>query len=1041
MIRFFIDRPVFATVVSVVILLLGLVCMVLLPIAQFPQVAPPVVTIEANYPGATAETVAESVAAPIEKELSGAKGLMYYQSQSGNDGRMVLTVTFEIGTDLDLNAVEVQNRVRRAEARLPDEVKRQGLTVTKKSTDMLMLVNLRSEDSRFDDLYLANYAGINLVDALKRVPGVGDAMVYGAGEYAMRIWLRPDLLARQGLSVSDVASAVREQNGAYAAGRIGARPNPSGPELTVPAVAPGRLTDAKEFADIVLRAETDGSLVRVRDIADVELGAQSYDQFARLNGQPTTLIPIYLQPGANALETARKVRAEMGRLAAAFPAGVSYTVPYDTTKFVEVSVDEVKKTFIEATLLVLLVVFVFLQSFRATVVPLLAVPISVIGAFVGMQALGFSINSLTLFGLVLAIGMVVDDAILVVENVERVLKEDAALSVRDAVIKAMGEVTGPIVAATLVNACVFLPVSFLGGLTGVMYRQFAVTIAISVLISGVVALVFCPALCAILLRRNKSDHSPRRWSPFGLFNRGFEMASNAYASVVRGSIRFSIVTILAYGAILLLGDRMMAKVPGGFVPDEDQGAFMVAMIMPDGASLDRTEAFAAEVSSYFRTLPEVEDVVVMGGLNVFANANSTDAGLAYVTLKDWSLRKSRGQHALDLIARVNRELGKKKEGLAFAFNPPAITGLGTRAGFEFQIQNRSGGDVRDLADITRTFLGELRQRPEVVGATVPLSVSLPQMSVDVDRTRTAVTGVSIADVFSTLQAMWGSLYINDFTADGRVWRVQLQAAPEYRSRPQDLTNLFVRNRQGDRVPLSGLVKTTFKAGPNVVSRFNGFTSVQLTGAPAAGFSSGQAMAALQDVAAKTLPEGFGYEFSGASLQEVRAGNQAPLVIGLGLAMVFLILAAQFERWLLPASVLLAVPVGLAGAYAAVLWRGLNADIFFQIGLLTLVGLAAKNAILIVEFCVVQRRSGRSMADAAVEAARQRFRPILMTSFTFILGCVPLALSSGAGAGARNSIGTGVIGGMLAGTLLLVVFVPLFYVVVQGLSERLYRSKK
>jgi len=1035
MAKFFIDRPVFSTVISVIIVLCGLLAMLKLPIAQFPQIVPPTVEIAATYPGANAETVASSVAAPIEQQLSGAKNMIYFQSQCSNDGKLKTIVTFEIGSDLDLAAVEVQQRLAKAEPTLPEEVKRQGITITKKSTDILMMVTLNSDDPQYNDLYLSNYAVINIIDPIKRVPGVGDATIFGAGDYAMRIWLNPDRMAQKKITVSDISAAVKEQNGLFAAGRIGQRPNPTATDLTMTVTAPGRLSEPGQFDDIILRANPDGSMIRVKDIGRAELGALSYDLFARQNGKPTTAVLLYLQPGANALATAEAVREKMKELSAAFPKGVTHEVPLDTTEFVSVSIEAVVHTFFEAVVLVLVVVFIFLQSARATLIPLLAVPVSIVGTFIGMQALGFSINSLTLFGMVLAIGIVVDDAIVVVENVERIMHEEH-LPVREATIKAMEEVTGPVIAIVLVLAAVFLPVAFLGGLTGVMYQQFAVTIAISVAISGLVALTFSPALCRLML---KPGHGAKTTGPFGWFNRAFDKLTAGYVAGVKGTIRAAVLSLAAFGVVIFGIWALFARVPGGFIPDEDQGYFFGAVQMPSGSSLDRTDELVRQVEAYFLKQPEVQFAVVLGGNNIFANAASTDATQLFITLKHWKDRKKPEEHAFAVIQRANEHFARQKEGVVIIFNPPAVTGLGTRAGFEFQLQNRATGDVRQLADVTDKFLSKLRQRKEVTGVATPLSVTLPQLSVDVNREKTRAMGVPISDVFATLQAFWGSYYINDFDKFGRVWKVYLQAEPQYRTEPQDVSNIFVRNSTGAMSPMSQLVTMKFQAGPNFVSRFNSYTSVAVTGAPAAGFSTGQAMQALRDVAAEVLPQGFGYEWSGASYQEIKAGNQAPMVMGFGLIVVFLVLAAQYEKWSLPVAVLLAVPLGILGALVAVWLRGLTNDIYFQIGLLTLVGLAAKNAILIVEFCIVLRKQGKSVREAAIEAARLRFRPILMTSLAFILGVVPLAISTGAGAAGRHSIGTGVLGGMIAATVLAVFFVPLFYFLIQGTAEKLTRK--
>jgi hydrophobe/amphiphile efflux-1 (HAE1) family protein len=1023
-----------------------------LPIAQFPEIAPPTIQITATYPGASAETVAQSLAQPIEQELSGAKGLLYYQSQCGNDGRLTTTVTFETGTDQDIAAVEVQNRVSRAQPRLPQEATRQGIVVSKTSNSLLLVAALKSTDPRYDELWLSNYATINVVDTIRRVPGAGDVNVYGQKDYAMRISLNPDRLAARGLTVADVQSAIAEQNGLYAAGRINARPTASPAELTLSAITRGRLQTEDEFRDIIIRAQPDGEMIRLKDVAEVRLGSQSYDLFGRLGlgvrergpgdkpgGTPATLIIVYLQAGANALNTADQIKATLNEMSASFPAGVTLAYPYDTTRFVEVSVEEVVKTLFEAVVLVLVVVFVFLQSWRATLIPLVAVPVAIVGTFIGMAALGFSINSLTLFGMVLAIGIVVDDAIVVVENVERVM-EETGKPVREATIEAMNEVTGPVIAIVLVLSAVFLPVAFLGGLTGVMYKQFAVTIAVSVAISGLVALTLSPALCRLLL---KPSHGKKKFIAFRWFNTAFGKLTGAYTFAVQRVIRYGIVSVLVFGALMFATWDLFRRVPGAFIPAEDQGYFITYVKLRDGASVDQTDKKFQEVEQFLTTTPGMRTTVALGGLDILANANSTDAGTIFVSLDPWEDRKEKKKQVEAMIGQTFGRFIGDPNALVLAFNPPPVQGLGTRAGFEMQLQSRGAADVRDLAGVMGQFVAELEKRPEIEKGSVrgPLSVRVPQLYIEPDRNKAKAAGVSQVELFGALQAYMGELYVNDFNAFGRVYRVLVQAAPEFRRGPEDINRLYVRNSSGNMVPVSELITTRWQAGPNVVSRFNGFTSVQLTGSPAPGYSTGQAMAAIRETAARVLPAGYGYEFSGASYQEIKAGNDAPKVIGFGLVVVFLVLAAQYEKWSLPLAVMLAVPVGLFGALLAVWLLGMNNDIYFQIGLLTLIGLAAKNAILIVEFCVVLYRQGKGVVESAVEAARIRFRPILMTSLAFILGVVPLAIATGAGANGRRSIGTGVLGGMLAATFLAIFFVPLFFVIIQKATNFLTRKTR
>jgi len=1032
--RFFIDRPVFAFVVSILIILGGLVAIFVLPVDEYPQITPPTIQIDATYPGADAKTAAESVASPIEQQLSGIKHLIYYSSLCSNNGSVKIVCTFEIGTDQDLAAVEVQNRLAIAEPRLPSEVTRQGITVTKSSTSMLGVLNLES-DGRYDDIYLSNYATINLVDMLKRVPGVGDVSVFGTKDYAMRIWVNPDQLAARGLTVTEVAAAVREQNAVFPAGTIGQRPSDGGVELTVPVLTKGRLQDVSEYEDIILKANPDGSTLRLKDVARVELGAQSYDLFGRVSGKPSTLIPIYLQVGANALETMDGVIKAMDQASLSFPAGVDYRVPYDTTLYIRDSMSEVVDTLVEAVALVLVVVFLFLQSWRATIIPLLAVPVAIIGTFGGMLALGFSINTLTMFGLVLAIGIVVDDAIVVVENVERIMEQEH-LPPREATIKAMEQVTGPVIAIVLVLSAVFVPVAFLGGLTGQLYRQFAVTIAVSVAISGLVALTLSPAMCRLILKPKRS-HSE---GLFGRFNRLFDRMTSGFTGGVRRTIRHSAMAMAVFGVLCAAAFGMQRAIPSGFLPDEDQGFVLAFIMLPDGASLDRTDGVARRVEDFFLAQPEVEDFVLLGGLDYLSGGiTSTSAVTMFVKLKPFKERKGEAHSAQNLAMRTIIRFMGDPDARVLAFNPPAIQGLGARAGFQLELQARGGGTVEDLIATAEKFVADANANPELSGVRGTLRATQPQLYVDLNRDKTKMMGVPVASVFDAMQAYLSSLYVNDFNKYGRIWRVQLQAEPKFRDAPSDIGRIFVRNDQGKMVPLSGVTDVTFRAGPNAVSHFNGFPSVQITGAPAPGISSGQAMDDVVRLAADTLPQGYGFEWSGASYQEVKTGNQAPKVLAFGILVVFLVLAAQYEMWSLPIAVLGVLPIALLGALAAVWGRGLSQDIYFQIGLLTLVGLSAKNAILIVEFCVSSYRTGMGLAESALEAARLRFRPIVMTSLAFILGVVPLAISTGAGSAARHSIGTGVIGGMVAATGISIFFVPLFFVLIQKAS-RFVRGK-
>ncbi|MDK2972137.1 MAG: multidrug efflux pump [Candidatus Sumerlaeota bacterium] len=1029
--RFFIDRPVLASVISILIFSVGLVALSNLPVERFPQITPPTVTVSAYYPGADAETVAQSVATPIEQELSGAEGLIYYQSYAGNDGSLRLTVYFEVGTDLDIAAVEIQNRLSRAESRLPEEVSRQGITVEKASDSMLMIASLKSTNPEHDAVFLSNYAQINMLDTIRRIPGIGSATVLGARDYAMRAWLDPDQLMAKGLTINEVAAAVRDENNVYAAGTIGGEPVSNGPDLTLPVLTPGRMRSAEEFSKIILKANPDGTVLRLSDIARLELSAKSFSTEGRQDGEATALIGTYLQPDANALDAAQGFEETMQELAKNFPEGVYYELPYDTTPFIEAGIDEVTHTFLEASLLVSLVVLIFLGTWRATLIPLLAVPVSIVGAFAGMYALGFSVNTLTLFGLVLAIGIVVDDAIIVVENVERLMHEEH-LPAREATIKAMEQVSGPLIAIVLVLSAVFIPVGFLGGLTGELYRQFAVTIAVSVAISGFCALTLSPALAAVLLRREVQ----RKVFIFRWFDSAFGLFTRFYRGLVRQSIRFGYITILLFIGMIVLTVKIFNETPGGFIPQEDQGFLIVGVILPPGASLDRTSAVIEEVEDFLLAQPEVEHTVSLAGMDILSGFSANTAGgVLFVKLAPWDQRMGPGQSVEALVGRTGKEFAALKEAIIIPLNPPAVHGLGLRAGIEFQLQDRTGGSLNDFAQIVTEFTETANNDPGLQSVMTTFNVSSPQLFVDVDRLNAKMRGVETSDVYEALQTILGTLYVNDFEQEGRIFQVLLSADSEYRDNPSDIGRLYVRNKDGGMVQLSGIVSTEFQSGPAIVSHFNGFPAVQITGEPVEGKSTGEAIETIEKLAADTLPPGYVVEWSGASYQEIKASGEAFTVIGMGLFVVFLVLCGLYERWTLPIAVLLGVPAGAFGAIIALHLRGIPKDIYFQIGLLTLIGLAAKNAILIVEFASELRRGGMGIVDSAVEAARVRLRPFVMTSLAFILGILPLFLATGAGAAGRRSIGTGVMGGMIAATFLDMLFVPMLFVIVQWTGEK------
>jgi len=1019
--RFFIDRPVFAAVISIVIVLAGALAMRALPIAMYPELTPPQVVVSATYPGASAETVAQTVAAPLEQQINGVEGMLYMQSTNSSSGSMQLSVTFALGTDPDQATIDVNNRVQRATSTLPEEVTRQGVTVAKRSTSILGMVAMFSKDPRYDRTYVGNYALLNVVDELKRIPGVGDAQVLGSVEYSMRVWLRPDKLAEFKLTPTEVAASIREQNAQFAAGRFGDEPTDKSVAFTYSATTQGRLPDKAAFEDIILRSNENAAALRLKDVARVELGAQSYTVTAQLNGTPAVPIAVYLQPGANALATMEALTARMDELKKAFPEGIEYSVPFNTTKFIEVSVEEVIHTFIEAIVLVVAVVFLFLQNWRATLIPVIAVPISIIGTFAGMYLFGFSINLLTLFGLVLAIGIVVDDAIVVLENVERIMSTEH-LSPRKAAIKAMGEVTGPVIAIVLVLCAVFVPVTFMGGLAGEMYKQFAVTIAISVTISGIVALTLTPALCALILKPGHQEPA----LPFRLFNRAFDKLTAGYTAGVRFLVRRVAVGLLISAGVVGATAYLFMTIPGSLVPDEDQGVLFSVAMLPPAASLSRTEAVMDTASKNSQSHPAVEDVFSVSGFDLLSSGFKTSAGVSFISLKDWSERKAPELDARNLPGAFMGMNAGIKDGMILAFNPPPIMGLSTTGGFELYLQDRTGGGVASLSAATAKLVEAASKRPELTGVRTTFSTNVPQYKINLDRDKAKALNVPINSVFEAMQSTFGSMYVNDFTLFGRNYRVMLQSESNFRQTPDDLRHVFVKTAAGSMIPLSTLVTVERVIGPDQLERFNAFNAAKVTGNPAPGYTSGQAIAAMQEVAREALPQGFQIAWTGSAYQELETGGTGSQAMIFGLIMVFLILAAQYEKWTLPLAVITAVPFALFGALVSIWLRGLTNDVYFQIGLVTLIGLAAKNAILIVEFAVLRRQEGANAIEAAIDAARLRFRPIVMTSLAFILGVVPLAISTGAGSASRHSIGTGVIGGMLAATFIATFLIPMFY---------------
>ncbi|HEY7985595.1 MAG TPA: multidrug efflux RND transporter permease subunit [Methylophilaceae bacterium] len=1031
--NFFIKRPIFAAVLSIFIVIAGLASMRILPIAQYPEIAPPVVTVRAVYPGASAEVIEQTVASPLESQITGVEDMMYMSSTSASNGVVEIQITFNIGADADQAALNVNNRVKQAEARLPEEVRRQGVTVEKGSSAFLQVVAFSSPDGRYDDIFTSNYVTLNVLDRIKRIPGTTNVQIFGAKDYAMRIWLKPERLTHLGLSVNEVVAAIQSQNAQFAPGKVGQPPTDNGQELVYTISAQGRLSDPKQFEQIIVRADNKGGIVRLSDVARVELGSKDYDFRGRVSGKNATLMGVFLQPGANALGVAEEVNKTVAELAKSFPPGLERAVVYDTTRFVKVSIHEVVKTLFEAMVLVFLVVLLFLQNLRATLIPTLAVPVSLIGTFAGLHILGYSINTLTLFGMVLSIGIVVDDAIVVLENAERLMSEHN-LSPRDAAIEAMREVTSPIIAIMLVLVSVFVPIAFMGGLAGELYRQFAVTISISVVISALVALTLTPALCAIILKPgNHHDvNAFYRW-----FNGFFAWVTKRYTGGVSWLIQRTAVGLVLFIVMIVAVVALWMYTPTSLVPDEDQGYYISAVFLPDGASLERTDKVVAKVTQAILSNPANQFSVAFTGMDFLGGSFKNSAATIFAPQVAWDDRKMSSK------ALVGEFFGKTagiKEALVLAFNPPAIFGLGNSGGFEVNIQNKGEGGAKRLSEVTQQFLAKASQDHTFAFVQTLWRYNTPQLYINVDRERAASLGVNLQDAFNTLSATMGTLYVNDFNKLGRTWEVLMSADQEYRRKPEDVLAMYVKTANNQMVPLSAFAKIEYSTGPDTLTRFNNLPSVKILGNGAPGVSSGQAIAEVEKLMKQVLPPDFTYEWSGSAYQEKRTGGASNIALILAAVMMFFILAALYESWLLPFSVLLALPFGVFGALSIVWIRNLVVgllpgmpadplanDVYFQIGLVTLLGLAAKNAILIVEFAIMkQKEDGMSVIDAVVEAARLRFRPILMTSMAFILGVVPLVVSTGAGAGARRSVGTGVMGGMLGATFLAIFFVPLFF---------------
>jgi len=1034
---FFIDRPVLSAVISIVIVLAGLVALKATPIAQYPDIAPPTVSVSAFYPGATAEVISNTVAAPIEQQVNGVDRMSYMSSTSSSTGNMTLTVTFEPGTDPDMAQVNVQNRVSQAQAKLPDIVARQGVTVEKRSQAFMMVISIFSPDDRYDQTYLANYTNLYILDSIKRLPGANLSTMFPVPDIAMRIWLKPDRLAQLGITADDVSNAIQKQNRAYGIGQIGQAPTTKGTQQNFVVTTQGMLTNPKDFDNIILRTDKEGAaIVRLKDVGHAELGGKDYSINSKVNGKRAVAIVVYQQPGANAIETSQEIRKLLKALTPRFPAGLEYKVVLDTSKFTEASIEKVVHTFFEAVFLVVLVVFLFLQSFRATLIPILAVPIAIVGTYSGILLLGFSTNMLTLFGMILAIGLVVDDAIIVVENVEHLMASQG-LTAMEAAKKAMGELAGALIAIVLVLCSVFVPVAFLGGMTGTLYKQFAITIAISMALSGIIALTLSPALAARIL---KPGHHEKRGF-FKWFENGFTRLTNGYTAGVRWLVGHKFIGLALFGGVIALTVFFFRVVPGSFVPEEDQGYIFVVNMMPDAASLERTVAASDKAQELLKTNTAIGDIAQIDGYSLLDSQVKTNAGMMFISLKPYEEREGKQGTAFAVLDDARRKLAGIKDGLLLPLNPPSIPGLGTTGGFEFYLQDKGGGSPRALEEKVKAFIAKARQRPELTGVSSTFSASQQQLFLDLDRARAEILGVSVADVFGTLQNYFGSAYVAQFTDYGRIWQVIVQAAPSYRDKPDDFSQIYLRSKNGQSVPLSAVATTRYVSGPNLLTRFNGFPAAKVTGSQAPGYSTGQAIAAMEDVAREVLTGGYDFSWAGQAYEEKKSGGTSSSAFIFGLIMVFLILAAQYERWTMPLGVLFSVPFAIAGALALTWILGLENDVYFQVGLVTLIGLSAKNAILIIEFAAENRRAGMAAVDAAVEAARMRLRPIVMTSLAFILGCVPMAIATGAGANSLRAIGTGVIGGMLASTAVASFFVPLFFVILEDSTGFFSRKKK
>jgi HAE1 family hydrophobic/amphiphilic exporter-1 len=1027
--KFFIHRPIFATVLSALIVIAGIVTLTGLPIAQFPEITPPTVQVEAIYPGASAQVVAETIGAPIEQEVNGVEGMLYMASTSSSDGRYQLTITFEVGTDLDQAAVLVQNRVNIATPSLPEEVARQGVTTKPQSPNILLLVSLYAQEEQYDSLFLSNYATLRLQDELSRIDGVGDITIFGSSDYSMRIWLEPRKLKSLNLTTQDVIDAIREQNVQVAAGQIGQPPAPAGQTFQYTVTTLGRLSDIEQFEQIIVKTAEKGRVTRIKDVARVELGAQNYDMYSLLNGNPSASLAIFQLPGANALNVARQIRQTMETLKQEFPPGIDYTISFDTTKFVQAGINEVYETLFIAAALVFIVIFLFLQDWRATVIPAITIPVSLIGTFAVMGLLGFSINMLTLFGLVLSIGIVVDDAIVIVENVIRLMDEHD-LSPRDAAVRTMEEVSGPVIATSLVLMAVFIPAAFLPGLTGQLYRQFALTIAATTVFSTLNALTLSPALSALILRPSPTQRNPL----FRGFNRLIESSTRHYSQVVSFMLRRGAITFLLYVAIVGLAGWRMAALPTGFLPQEDQGLLVTNIQLPDAASQERTREVVDRVNAILINTPGVEQATAVGGYSMLSGTFASNAATFFISLKPWEERTEPHLQADAILGSLFFQYQEIQEAIILPFGLPPISGLGNASGFDLRLQDRGGMGMSTLQQVTQELVQDGNAQSGLTGLYSGFRANVPQLFVDVDRVKAKTLDIPLSTVFGTLQAYLGSAYVNDFNRFGRTYQVTVQADPAFRANRHDIQGLDVRTRQGKMVPLGALVSVEESFGPQDVTRYNLYPSAAITGQAAPGYSSGQALELMENMADQKLPPGMGYEWTGVAYQEKQVGAEAMLIFALAIVLVYLVLAAQYESWTSPTAIILAVPLALLGTVVALMMRSMDNNTYTQIGIVLLIALASKNAILIVEFARENRAKGQGILEAALGAARLRFRPILMTACSTLLGMTPLVIATGAGAAGRRTLGTAVFGGLVAATVLVVLFAPVLYTMMQRLSE-------